>query len=103
MTARDKLEANDKREAIFERDGYRCHHCGGSVYAHGSPQVAHRIPATKGNLAKYGPDIIHHPLNLLSCCSIGICNDSALIGNNPIAQEALIDEIIAAIESRQPR
>jgi 5-methylcytosine-specific restriction endonuclease McrA len=95
LTARDKLEVNDKREAIFERDGYRCHHCGGSIYAHGSPQVAHRIPATKANLAKYGPEVIHHSLNLLSCCSIGICNDSALIGNNPIEHERLIDEIIA--------
>ncbi len=100
MTARDKLEANDRREAIFERDGYRCHHCGGSIYKYGTPQLAHRIPATKMNLKKYGREIIHHPLNLLSCCSIGICNDSALIGNNPIAREALIDEIVEAIDAR---
>jgi 5-methylcytosine-specific restriction endonuclease McrA len=99
MNARTKLKANDEREAIFERDGYRCHHCGGDINAHGTAQLAHRIPATKANLAKYGPEIIHHPLNLLSCCSIGICNDSALV-KGPIAREALIDEIMEAIDAR---
>jgi 5-methylcytosine-specific restriction endonuclease McrA len=97
VNARDKLEAEDQRQAIFERDEYRCHHCGLSILAHGTPQLAHRIPATKANLKKYGPAVIHHPKNLLSCCSTGICNDSALIGNNPMARDALVAEIRAEI------
>lgn len=100
MTARDKLEANDKRETIFERDGYRCHHCGGSIYAHGTPMLAHRICQSKANIRKYGEDIIHHPLNLLSACCLK-CNDSANIGFNPVAREALIDEIMEAIDARR--
>lgn len=101
MKQSKKLEANDKRQTIFERDGYRCHNCGKSIYANGTPQLAHRICKSNANINKYGENIIHHPLNLLSACCLK-CNDAANIGNNPVAREALIDTIWEAIDAHTP-
>lgn len=98
MTARDKLEAEDQRQAIFERDEYRCQHCGGFINARGTAQLAHVIPQTVANLRKYGPEVIHHPLNMKSVCSLR-CNSAVLIGDNPVARDALVTEIRAALTS----
>lgn len=97
MTARQKLEAEEKRQEIFARDGYLCRECGRSVHAFGTAQLAHRIAQTKSNKAKYGLEVIHHPLNLASVCSLR-CNDAQNIGFNPEACRELVEEIKKEIE-----
>ena len=97
MTGSEKLDAIEKRERIFQRDGWKCVHCGQSIYIHGTPMVCHRIANTKANLKKYGAEIIHHSLNMFSGCSIGICNDSAMV-HGPMETEQLIDQILDAID-----
>jgi 5-methylcytosine-specific restriction endonuclease McrA len=99
LTGWEKQEAIDKREEkVFARDNYTCQTCKESIYIHGTPQAAHRISKSKMNLKKYGPEIIHHPLNMVSVCSIGYCNDHWNIGNSPIEIEKLVDEILADID-----
>lgn len=63
MTARDKLEANDRREELFAAALWRCEVCGRPLRA-GVPQLAHRITKSKANLRRYGARVIHHPRNL---------------------------------------
>jgi hypothetical protein len=100
MTARNKFDANERREAIFAAAGYRCEVCRMPVRRYGTAQLAHRIPATVANLRKYGEAIIHHAHNLAPVCGLR-CNDHVLIGNNPIAREALVDRILAEIEKEK--
>lgn len=97
MTGRKQLEANEKREAIFARDNYTCQHCGGSIYQHGTPQLAHRVSKTRHNLETYGPEVIHHPLNLVSVCSIGACNDAFNLNNNRMARMELLNTIVSLV------
>ena len=100
VTARQKLEAEEKRQEIFARDGYLCQECAKSIYVYNTPQLAHRIAQTKGNKAKYGLEVIHHPLNLVSVCSLR-CNDAQNIGFNPEACRALVEEIKKEIENER--
>lgn len=98
MNAREKLDAEERRQEIFAKAWFKCGHCGGSIYAHGTPQLAHRIAKTKGNLAKFGPLVIHHTKNLVPVCQVEPCNSAMNIGNNPMATRALVDEIEADIK-----
>jgi len=98
MTGLDKLEANERREAIFSAAGYRCEVCRMSVRRYGTAQLAHRIPSTVANLRKYGEVIIHHALNLAPTCSLR-CNAAVLIGGDPVSCKALVVRILADIDS----
>jgi len=93
MTARQKLDAQELREELFRASGYYCAHCGGSLLAHGTPQLAHRIAQSKANIKKYGPAIIHHRLNLVPVCQIEPCNSAMNIGNNPGEIQELLEQI----------
>lgn len=95
MNAREKLDAEDRRQELFAKAWFKCQHCGGSIYAHGTPQLAHRIAKTKSNLKKYGPLVIHHTRNLAVVCQVEPCNSAMNIGNNPGATM----ELVALIES----
>ena len=79
------------RLEIFERDGFRCV-CGKSVYAYGTPQLAHRVPQRKHFLKRYGKEVIHHPMNLVSTCSLE-CNASVSIGGKPLEIAELVEKI----------
>ena len=92
MNARAKLEATDRREELFAAAGYRCVVCGRPLRRAGTAQLAHRVPKTVANLRRYGARIIHHPRNLAPVCDL-TCNAAVLIGNNPRARDALIEEI----------
>lgn len=85
------LDDEEKRLEIFERDKWTCQVCG-KWLREGVPQLAHRIAQTKANIRKYGKEVIHHPLNLVSVCSLR-CNSACNIGFNRIECERLIGDI----------
>jgi len=87
MTDKEKFEATEKREAIFERDNYTCQACGVSIRLYGSSQLAHIVSKSKANLKKYGKHIIHSEYNLKSACSIS-CNASLACGRSHEAEHA---------------
>jgi 5-methylcytosine-specific restriction endonuclease McrA len=96
VTGRDSLEVEEKREAIFARDGWCCQNCGRPI-REGEPQLAHRIPQNVRNLRKYGPAILHHPDNLASACGLR-CNSALDIGGHPLEVAALALEIAEKID-----
>ena len=98
MTDGDRLDALEKREAIFARDGWLCRNCGRPI-REGQPQLAHRIPQNVQNLRKYGPSIIHHPDNLASACGLR-CNSALDIGGHPLECAALAMEIAEKMQKK---
>ena len=92
MTNRESLELAELKEEMFKEVDYRCEVCGKSVYAYGTPQLAHRIAQTKGNIKRYGLQVIHNRLNLAPVCSLR-CNDKCNIGNKPEQVKKLVDKI----------
>jgi len=96
MTPRQSLEASEQKEQIFRDADYRCEVCGKSVYAYGTPQLAHRIAQTKSNIKRYGIQVIHNQLNLAPVCSLR-CNDKCNIGNRPEQVKELVRKINAVL------
>jgi hypothetical protein len=94
VTEREKLEAYEKKKRIYQERGYSCEVCD-KLISLAESQLAHRIAKSKPNLKKYGPEIIHHPKNLVLTCSdnFGRCNDSVNIGQNPEEIKKLLKEI----------
>jgi hypothetical protein len=92
MTPRQKMDAQEQRMEIFKRDGFKCGHCGLSVYRHGTPQIAHRIGQGKMNVEKFGESVIHHPLNMVGTCSL-YCNGRMNIGMRPAEANDLAETI----------
>lgn len=92
---RKKFEIGETKEYVFQRDGYACQVCGTPVGMN-SAQLAHMIPQNKRNLQKYGEQIIHHPENLLTTCSLR-CNNAVQV-NSPLEQEAIARDIYQIIE-----
>ena len=89
MTSRESLEVTEMKIRLHaERGGY-CQTCMKPVSVE-QTQLAHRVPKTKGNLKKYGKQIIHHELNLAITCSLE-CNAAVLIHGLPE------DDLIARI------
>jgi 5-methylcytosine-specific restriction endonuclease McrA len=77
------------RIELFERDSWQCQVCGGPLT---TPQLAHRIGQRKQFLKLYGSQIIHHPLNLVSVCSLK-CNAHVDISNRPADIADLVRQI----------
>jgi hypothetical protein len=96
MTERQKLEANEKRDAIFCRCGWVCEVCGRPL-REGVPQLAHRISKSKMNISMYGQDVIHHEFNLAPVCSL-LCNSSVLLDRKLEQKENLLDRIYADLK-----
>ena len=94
MTAKEKLEANEKKIQIYNARNGTCEVCS-KIISQSEAQLAHRICKSKPNLKKYGADIIHHRLNLVLTCSdkFNRCNDSVNISNDPMAVTALLEKI----------
>lgn len=82
----NRVERQEERIEIFERDGWRCRWCGRSVYRVDAPQLAHIIADTKANRLKYGNEVIDHPDNRASTCCL-YCNGRMNIGNQPLPAE----------------
>jgi len=68
---------SEMRRRIFERDEWACVVCGAPLSA-GQPQLAHNIPKTVANIAKYGIAVIDNPLNLSSVESLK-CNSACIV------------------------
>ncbi len=88
----NNFEIYELKLKIFRRDQYQCQGCGESILIYGTPQLAHRISKDKVNLKKYGPEIIHHPENLKSTCSLA-CNALFDLGGKTVLIEALVNKI----------
>ena len=101
MTAKEKLEAQEKKIQIYNSRNATCEICGKNI-SYNEAQLAHRISKGKVNLKKYGPEVIHHRKNLVLTCSdkMGRCNDSVNIGNNPMAVKKLVEEIKGELNGR---
>jgi hypothetical protein len=100
MTGREQLRVGDMKLDLFSRANWLCKVCAEPLARYGTPQLAHRIPATKYNLKTYGKEVIHHRFNFVPVCSPR-CNSSVLINNNPAAKDALLAEIRAALEEER--
>lgn len=92
MTERQRFDMQEQRQEIFRRDGYTCQHCGESIYRFGTQQIAHRIGQGKANVKRYGKEVIHHPLNMASVCSLA-CNDAMNIGFSTKQADELAEKI----------
>lgn len=92
MDERSKFEIAENKVKLFERDNYRCGHCGLSIFRKGTPQLAHRIANTEANIKKYGKSVVHHELNMVSTCSL-YCNGHMNIGFRTAEAEELADKI----------
>lgn len=93
---RKTLITNELRFKVFLRDNFRCRYCGRDIRDH-EPQVAHRIPATKWAIRRYGLEIIDHEINLLTTCSLK-CNNAVQMTNRPVDRDHLAKKIRGALE-----
>ena len=98
MNEIQKHDANLKKFHAWINAYMRCQVCGKHLEFYNC-ELAHRIPKHKKYLKKYGPEIIHHPLNMRITCSK--CNSRVLIdpATNPIEAEHLIKKIKADLEA----
>lgn len=84
-----------KIEKHYEQNGI-CPGCGAPVSVT-EGELAHRIPQRKWCIAKWGPEVIHHRLNV--CLTHhGECNDRMSLGNHPIEMEKIAEIIRKELE-----
>ena len=93
--SRKDIEIMDTKMLVFTRDGWRCRYCG----AGGHLQLAHRIPQTKANIAKYGKEIIHHPDNLETTCPTH--NSQSLVGQDRTLEAEIVAHIKTKLEDKK--
>jgi hypothetical protein len=93
MNARQKHDANERRQELFEAADWKCLHCRGYLREHGTPQLAHRIAKTKGNIVRWGLDVINHPYNLAPVCQVEPCNSAMNLGMQPMSAHTLAHRI----------
>ena len=93
MTERERFEYQENRIRLMIERGCTCEVCGKPLHL-GNLQLAHRIPKAKRYLKLYGKEVIHHPLNLATVCSLK-CNDAVLLDpkTHPIEAAELIRRI----------
>lgn len=102
MPREDKSsQVYETKLTVFGRDGWACLVCGRPATT-----LAHVIPQTKFNLAKYGPKRIHHPSNLGSCCERLDCNAAMDIGKRPLLVQEQVEFldgcIVLGVTARSP-
>lgn len=88
---RKRFEIGETKEFVFNRDRWRCRVCNKPVNPFVA-QLGHRIPQSKAMIKKYGKEIIHHPVNLLTTCSLE-CNNKVQV-NYEQEQLAIVYEIL---------
>lgn len=93
------MDIHDTRLFIFKRAHWHCEVCKTSL-SKGVPQLAHIINQSKMYLNMYGPEIIHHPLNMKAVCGL-ICNSKVSINGKHNLVEILVDVIRGEIENEK--
>ena len=96
MTNLEKIEAEEAKQQRIQDNNYCCEVCG-KRFGQSSLQLAHKIAATKFNIAEFGRDVMYHPDMMVLTCDK--CNSSVLINraSNPIDAMLLIENIKADI------
>jgi 5-methylcytosine-specific restriction endonuclease McrA len=94
---RKRFKIGEVKEEVFDRDEWTCQVCGMPVTTE-TAQLAHRIPQSKVNIKKFGEEIIHHPLNMLTVCCLR-CNNVVQV-NAPLLQEQIEREIYDEIKAQ---
>lgn len=97
MTDRQRLDLAELKIKLFQKYLWTCEVCRRPLATFGTPQLAHRISKSKLNLAMYGPDIIHHELNLAPVCCLK-CNSAVLVDHKLDKKQALLVKIYAALD-----
>ena len=92
-------DIQENRLFIFKRDKFTCH-CGNPITRFGTPQLGHIIPQKKMYLKKYGAEIIHHPMNMKSCCCLK-CNSKVDLGFKDAMIAIHAEMIIRTIERQK--
>ena len=91
----NELEAHEmemkKRQIIYEQSGL-CGHCKKRISPWENYTLAHRLAKHKWRLEKYGPEVIHHRLNLVATHP-GRCNDGVMINIQKSEGKQLLAEI----------
>lgn len=91
MNDRKTLAISEMKVELGYSQNWKCSACGAPLAVQ-EAELAHRIPQRKYLLAKYGPEVIHHRLNM-ALTHHGACNDAVSIGGQPLACEKLAAEI----------
>lgn len=96
MTQLEKLEANEEKERRHRKASGRCFHCGKEITLSES-ELAHKIPAHKKYIKKYGREIIYHELNMDLTCHD--CNHLSLLdpATHPVECAELVRKIREAL------
>ena len=94
MTNKEKIEAEEHKYHLYCLANKKCQVCGKDIFDYSQAQLAHRIPKSKLNLAKYGKEVIHHPLNMAIVCSL-TCNSSVIVSPaaRPVEAAKLVEKI----------
>lgn len=98
MSTRKNWEIYETQVKVFVRDDWKCVVCGRP-----GNQCAHILPQDKLHIAKYGTEIIHHPENLLTTCSLK-CNSKVEINgrSQPLRAEKHAQKIKALLNKEKP-
>lgn len=92
MTNLEKIEAEERKLQRIIDNNYCCEVCG-KRFGMSQLQLAHRISASKFNIAEFGRDVMYHEDMMVLACDK--CNSSVLINraSNPVEAQKLIDSI----------
>ena len=99
MTQLKAFELEKEKMYVLFTQRY-CPVCGRDmINSRCQPQWAHRIPEAKMYLKKYGPEVIHHRLNMVLVCSLR-CNSAVLLNpaSRPVAAAELVKKIREDLE-----
>lgn len=95
MTEREKLDFFEKKSKLYFKSGGVCGAYGcGRPLQYNNFQLGHHIPQSM--LDKYGPEIIHHELNMTPVCCLE-CNKKVDIGTRPGSILVLLEQILEAL------
>lgn len=95
---RKRLEIEETKMAVYERDTGTCQACGKQIGPAG--HCGHVIPQSQ--IHRFGDEVIHHPANMKWVCSLR-CNHAVEISykGHPLAAAAQAQEVREAIRRNQ--
>jgi hypothetical protein len=87
---RERLELQEIRETVHNRQMGCCFRCGMPVYIT-QMQLAHRLAQTKANIKRFGRDVVH--ASVVGTHPTPDCNDGVLINPDSMAAARLAHEL----------